>query len=95
MERDALSPEPMVYSLIYIRQRPQLRSPPTKNGENIQSSSTEPHAGERSTYNGLRPGSPRGSFTTLLFLPQCHAAFNTITSTLVWVGQSHVSQRVL
>jgi len=33
MERDAPSPEPMVYSLIYICQSPQLRSPPTKWGK--------------------------------------------------------------
>ena len=30
MARDAPSPEPMVYSFIYIRQSPQLRNPPTK-----------------------------------------------------------------
>jgi len=29
-ERDALSPEPMVYSFIYICHSPQLRSPPMK-----------------------------------------------------------------
>jgi hypothetical protein len=33
MERDTPSPEPMVYSLIYIRQSPQLRSLPTKLGK--------------------------------------------------------------
>jgi hypothetical protein len=33
MERDAASPEPMVYSFIYIRQSPQLRSLPTKTGK--------------------------------------------------------------
>jgi hypothetical protein len=48
----------------------------------------------RTTYNGVRPGSPRGSLTTLLSLPQCHAAFGTIASTLAWVDQSPVSQRV-
>jgi len=31
---------------------------------------------------------------TLLFLPQCHAAFSTIPSTLAWVDQSPVSQHV-
>ena len=44
---------------------------------------------------GVRPGSPRGPFTTLLSLPQCHAAFSTIPSTLAWVDQSPVSQRVV
>ena len=33
MERDASSPEPMVYSFIYIRQSPQLRTPPRKTGK--------------------------------------------------------------
>ena len=33
----------------------------------------------------------RGSFTTLLSLSQCHAAFSTIPSTLAWVNQSPVS----
>jgi len=33
MERDALSPEPVVYSFIYICQSPQLRSPPMKVGK--------------------------------------------------------------
>ena len=48
----------------------------------------------RPTYNNERPGSPRGSFMTLLLLPQCRAAFGTIPSTLAWVDQSPVSQRV-
>jgi hypothetical protein len=30
MERDAPSPEPVVYSFIYIWQSPQLQSPPAK-----------------------------------------------------------------
>jgi hypothetical protein len=34
MEREASSPETMVYSFIYICQSP-IRSPPTKNRENI------------------------------------------------------------
>jgi hypothetical protein len=34
MERDdALSPEPMTYAFIYIRQSPQLRNPPMKWGK--------------------------------------------------------------
>jgi len=31
--------------------------------------STEPHADIRPTYNGVRPGSPMGSLTTLLLYP--------------------------
>jgi len=33
MERDALSPEPMVYSIINISQSPQLKSPSTNGGK--------------------------------------------------------------
>ena len=40
------------------------KSPPMKNGENIWSPSTESHVDGRSTYSGVRPGSPRGSFKT-------------------------------
>ena len=36
----------------------------------------------RTTYNGMRPGSPRGLFTALLSLPQRHADFSMIPSTL-------------
>ena len=78
---------------LYLSESP-IRSPPTKNGENIWPPSTEPHVDGRPTYNGVRPGSPRGSFTTLQSLPQCHAAFSTISSTLAWVDQSPVSQPV-
>ena len=94
MEREVTSPETMLYSLIYICQSPPIRSPSTKNEEYIWSSSTEPHVDGRPTYNGVRPGSPRGSFTTLQSLPQCHAAVSTIPSTLAWVDQSPVSQYV-
>jgi len=78
MEREASSPEPMVYSfihsLIYMSESP-VKSPPTKMGENIWSPSTEPHMDGRPTYSGVRPGSPRGSFLTLQSLPQCQAAY--------------------
>jgi len=63
-------------------------------GKSMWSPSTEPHAEGRPTYNGVRPGSPRGSLTILLSLPQCHAAFSTIPSILAWVDQSPISQRV-
>jgi hypothetical protein len=48
----------------------------------------------RPAYNGVWPVSPRGSLTTLLSLPQSNAAFGTILSTLAWVDQSPISQRV-
>ena len=93
MESDAPSQDPMVYSFIYICQSPQNVAL-SRNGKNIQSPSTEPHADRRPTYNGVRLGSPRGSLTTLLLASQCHAAFNMIPSTLVGVDTSPVSQRV-
>ena len=62
--------------------------------ENMQLPSTDPHMSRRPPYNGVQPGSPRGSFMTLLLLPQCHAAFSMILSTLVWVDQSPVCQCV-
>jgi hypothetical protein len=80
----------LIHSFMY--QSPQLRSPPTKWGKNIWSLSKEPRADGKPTYNGVRPGSPRGLFATLLLLPQCHAAFSTIPSTLVWADQSPASQ---
>ena len=96
MERKASSPEPMVYSFIhlYLSASP-VWSPPTKKGENIWSLFTEPQVNGRPTYNGVRPGFPKGSLTTLQSLPQCHAAFCTIPSTLAWVDHSTVSQRVV
>jgi len=63
-------------------------------GKNIRSSSTGLHEDGRTTYSGVLPGSPRGSLTALLSLPQCRAALGTIPSTLAWVDQSPVSQRV-
>ena len=83
-----------IHLLIYISQRPQIGSPPTKKGENFWSPSTELHVDGRPTHNGVWPGSPRGSFTTLQSLLQCHAAFSTVPSTLAWVDQSPVSQHV-
>jgi len=53
---------------LYLSEFP-IRSPPTKNRENIWSSSTEPHMDGRPTYSGVHPGSPRGSFMTLQSLP--------------------------
>jgi hypothetical protein len=37
---------------------------------------------------------PKGIVTTPLSIPQCHAAFGTIPSTLAWVAQRSVSQHV-
>jgi len=38
---------------------------------------------------------PRGIVMTLLSLPQCHAAFSMIPSTLAWIDHSPISQHVL
>ena len=84
----------MVYLFIYNSQSPQLQSSPTKWGENIWSPSAKPHLDWRPMYNWVWPGSPRGSFITLLSLPKCHAAFSMIHSTLAWVDQTPVSQHV-
>jgi hypothetical protein len=72
MDRDTPSPEPLVYlfihSFMYVCRSPQ-KGDLLYMGKNIRSPSTEPHADGRSTYNGVRPGSPRGmllgySYTT-------------------------------
>jgi len=62
-------------------------------GKNIRLLFMELHADGKPTYNGVQSGSPSGSLS-LLSLPQCLAAFSMIPSTLAWVDQSPVSQRV-
>jgi hypothetical protein len=94
MEREALFPEPMVYSFIKSVRVP-IKEPSHEKQENICFSSTEPHMDKRLTNNGVRPGFPRGSFTTLQSVPQYHTTFSTITSTLALVDQNPISQRVL
>ena len=47
---------------IYISRSPQLRSCPTKREDNEQSQSAEPYWDGRPSYNGVQPGSARGSF---------------------------------
>ena len=96
MDSDTLSSEPLVYLLInsftYVRRSPQKEPSYIHTyRKNIRSPYTEPHADGSPTYNRLRPGSPRESPTKLLFLPQCHASFSTILSTLAWVDQSPVN----
>jgi len=98
MDRYTLSLEPLVYSsihsLMYVCQSPQ-KGALLHMGKNLRSLSMEPHANGGPTYNGVWPGSPRGSLMTLLSLPQCYAAFSTIPSTLAWVDQSPISQHVV
>jgi len=64
-QRDTPSPEPPDYLFVFVCQRPPKQEPSYKSGKNISSPSTEPRAVERPTYNGVRPGSPRGSLTTM------------------------------
>ena len=66
----------------YMSARVTKKEPSYKIGKKIRSPSTEPHEDRRPTYNGVQPGSPRGSLTTLLSLPQCHVALSTVPSTL-------------
>jgi len=68
MDRETPSPEPLIYLFMYVYWSPQ-KGAFLQNGENIRSLSTQPHADGRPTYNGVRPGSPTGSLTTLLSLP--------------------------
>ena len=73
----------------------QLRSSLTKQGENICSPSRRcPMKMECLHTTGTSPGYQRGSFTTLLLQPQCHASFSMIPSTLAWIDCSPISQRV-
>ena len=66
-----------------------------EEGENLQSPSTKPHADGRPTYLGCGLVPQRESLTTLPSLPQCHAVFSTISSTLAWVDQIPISQLVV
>jgi hypothetical protein len=84
-----------IYSFIHVCLLESQKRAVLHMGKNIRSPSMEPHADGRPTYNGVWPGSPRGSLTTLLSLPKCHAAFSTIPSTLARVDQSAVSQHVV
>jgi hypothetical protein len=83
-----------IHSFMYVCRSPQKGALLHAYIQEKPSPSTEPNADRRPTYNGVRPVSPRGSLTTLLSLHQCHAALGTIPSTLAWVDQSPVSQRV-
>jgi hypothetical protein len=93
MDRDTPSPEPLsIYSCMSAGVPKKEAS--YKMGKNIRSLSTEPHVDGRPTHNAVRPGSPRGSLTTLLSPSQCLAALSAMPSALAWVDQSPVSQCV-
>jgi len=58
MDRDTLSPEPLVYFFMRVYRSPQ-KGALLQNGKNLKSPSTEAHADGRPTYSGVRPGFPR------------------------------------
>jgi hypothetical protein len=93
MEREASSLEQLVCSFIYICQS-RIRALPLKTGKTFSHRPRSPTwtEGLHTVGCGLVPQG--GSFTTLHSLPQCHAAFSTTPSTLVWIDQSPVSQRM-
>jgi len=93
-ERGASCPDPVVYSFIRILGVPSQGAFPRNRRENIRSPSTKHLADGRPTYRGVVTGCPRGWFTALQLLPQYHVAFSTIPSTLAWVYQSPIRQRV-
>ena len=69
------------------------RSPPTKWGKHTVTL----HVAQLRRKAYIEWGAawfPRGSLTTLLSVTQCHAAVDKIPSTLAWVDQALVSQRV-
>jgi hypothetical protein len=97
MEKAASSPETKFYSFIHslISKRvPNEETSLEKWGKYLVTVHGSHNMDERPTYNEVRPGSQRGSFTTLFSLPKCHAAFSTIPYTLAWVDQSTVNQAV-
>ena len=98
MDSDTPSSEPLVYfsfihSFMYVCRSPQKGALPRKRGKHLVTIHGAPR--RRKAY--IQWGAawfPRGIVTTLLSLPQCHAVFGTIPSTLACVDQSSVSQHV-
>jgi hypothetical protein len=70
-----------------------VKEPSHVSGENIWTLYLYSR-GRKAYIQWVRSGSPRGLFMTLLSLPQFHAAFSIIPSTLVWVDQTPLSQCV-
>jgi len=81
MDRDTPSPE-LIHSFCMSAGVP--KKEPIAYGEKPKVTVHGTHTDGRPTYNGVRPRSSRGSLTTLLSIPQCHAAFSTIPSP--WLG---------
>jgi hypothetical protein len=64
-------------------------------GKRMQSPSTEPHAGGRPNRMGCSLVPQGSNLWHCCWLPHCHAAMGTVPSTVAWVDQSPVSQRVM
>ena len=68
-------------------------------GENMRSPSMQPHADRRPTYNGVQPGSPRGTYapyyvyyiTSTIFIEPC--LHSSLTSNdymhVLWDSTNH------
>jgi hypothetical protein len=84
-----------IYSFIHIclLESPK-RSPPTYEEKHKVTIHRAPHRWKAYIQWGAA-WFPKGIVMTLLSLPQCRAACGTIPSTLAWVDQRPVSQRVL
>ena len=104
MHMDTPSPESMIYLFIYLFIHSFIhsfmyscwihRKGALLHMGKSNSPSTEPQADGSLTRKWVRPCSPCRHLTTLLSLPQCHAALSTIHSTLAWIDQSPVRRRV-
>ena len=87
VERDIPFPEPMLYLFIYACQS----SPKGVLLQNGGNNNATLHGAPRGRKVYIQWGAvwlPRGWMTTLLPLPQCHAALTTIPTTLAWIDQN-------
>jgi hypothetical protein len=91
--RSFISRDNSLFIHLYLSESPIKEPSHEKRGKYLVTAHGAPR-GQKAYYNGLRPGSPTGSFTTLQSLPQCHAAFSRIPSTLAWVDQIPISHHV-
>jgi hypothetical protein len=96
MEGEASSPEPMVCLFIHPFLSvtvPNKEPSHKKRGKYLVTIHGAPR-GQKAYIQWGAAWFPKGIVTTLQSLPQCHAAFSTIPSTLAWVDHGPVSQHV-
>jgi hypothetical protein len=86
VEEDTPFPEPLFNP--FMSTRVPKKGALLQNGKKHKVTFHGAHTDGRYTYSGVPLGSPRGLLTTLLSIPQCHAALGTIPSTLAWVDRS-------